>query len=29
MGVCLARGATIEEAKAQVVAMRDRIRVEL
>jgi phosphoribosylglycinamide formyltransferase 2 len=29
MGVCLARCATVEEAKAQVVAMRDRIRVEL
>lgn len=29
MGVCLARGRTIDAAKAQAVAMRDRIRVEL
>ncbi|MBI2782741.1 MAG: formate-dependent phosphoribosylglycinamide formyltransferase [Gammaproteobacteria bacterium] len=29
MGVCLARGQTIDAAKAQAVAMRDRIRVEL
>jgi phosphoribosylglycinamide formyltransferase 2 len=29
MGVCLARSGTIEEAKAQVVVMRDRIRVEI
>ncbi len=29
MGVCLARGRTIDAAKAQALAMRDRIRVEL
>ena len=29
MGVCLARGRSLAEAKAQAIAMRERIRVEL